>query len=538
MWALLSEVLQRPIDEVASSTVPGSVRAVLPTALSEPDRWQLLLWAAIQCALHWYDATHRGGLEAATRLSTTLHQVRRLVPFLETVADAGGARWAYLGERELASAPAPPPVPPPPPPPQASEEAPSLLLLTLFGQPLWGNLTGLELRGRPPAFTAAIPMRLLSASHQSGLPPVHAAVAQLECAVFPEHLGRRSLALVWEWFLLEVAGALPPTVLWATVNEPILRSSRPHIRAAIALLASQGRRAADDGGGGAGNISDDDVEDHVPLAESMRTGGRDARGGGGSSSQDGGGSSSRDRGGGRSSHDAAGLYSSSLSLEAALLESVLQHTQVRQLLDEMDASDEMRRLAAEEEARRPRLWDLSLGPSPSHPLPRALTVQSSPSPSPRRARSVSPPSSADSTSPRRASGGGASTSASSESASSESASSESASSERQRRGGCRAGCSRTSARTTTSSVGSIVLPPPIMPPTTIPPRSARQARAPPRREASVSHTPRRHHIGRRRGSRHRRHRRHRSDVMSRYRRERCSRRPSGRYVRASPSRSS
>ena len=66
MWALLSEVLQRPIDEVASSTVPGSVRAVLPTALSEPDRWQLLLWAAIQCALHWYDATHRGGLEAAT----------------------------------------------------------------------------------------------------------------------------------------------------------------------------------------------------------------------------------------------------------------------------------------------------------------------------------------------------------------------------------------------------------------------------------------------------------------------------------------
>ena len=40
------------------------------------------------------------------------------------------------------------------------------------------------------------------------------------------------MVLIWEWFLLEIAGAAPPAVLWTTVQEPIVAWARPRIRAA------------------------------------------------------------------------------------------------------------------------------------------------------------------------------------------------------------------------------------------------------------------------------------------------------------------
>ena len=86
-------------------------------------------------------------------------------------------------------------------------------------------------------------------------------------------------------------GAAPPAVLWATVQEPIAAWARPRIRAAEASLRSR----------------------H-------------------------GGSSSRE---GNSTGSA-----SSAGLEVALLESVLEHTQVNVLLDEMDAIDDARRVSS------------------------------------------------------------------------------------------------------------------------------------------------------------------------------------------------
>ena len=79
-----------------------------------------------------------------------------------------------------------------------------LLLRTLFGFQLWGNLnSGLELLERAPAYTTDIPTsilftctgtsRLVDASTGGG-------------ASFPEDFDRPSLVLIWEWFLLEVAG--------------------------------------------------------------------------------------------------------------------------------------------------------------------------------------------------------------------------------------------------------------------------------------------------------------------------------------------
>lgn len=42
------------------------------------------------------------------------------------------------------------------------------------------------------------------------------------------------MILIWEWYLLEVCGAAPPNVLWSTVQEPIIASTRPQIRHAEA----------------------------------------------------------------------------------------------------------------------------------------------------------------------------------------------------------------------------------------------------------------------------------------------------------------
>merc|ERR1719380_518745 len=55
-------------------------------------------------------------------------------------------------------------------------------------------------------------------------------------ACLPEATERANLALVWEWFLLEVVGAAPPALLWTTVQEPIVPSARRRIRESLAAL--------------------------------------------------------------------------------------------------------------------------------------------------------------------------------------------------------------------------------------------------------------------------------------------------------------
>jgi len=137
------------------------------------------------------------------------------------------------------SASAAPPSPPPPPPGV-------LLLGTLFGSEMYGNLGGLELHGRPPTLTPPLPERVLAACKAAPAPPSSSSGAsssppspgggrgadyaamsastaaptpsRLEGAVFAGDVTAATLTLVWEWFLLEVAGAAPPAVLWATIQ--------------------------------------------------------------------------------------------------------------------------------------------------------------------------------------------------------------------------------------------------------------------------------------------------------------------------------
>ena len=124
---------------------------------------------------------------------------------------------------------------------------PALLLGTLYGHELYGSLTGVELHGRAPSTTAAVPTRILSACGAPAPAPSATAATSAdevaprrnlpcEIARSPDELGCTSLNLVWEWFLLEVAGAMPPAALWATIQEPIAPSARRRIRAARAAL--------------------------------------------------------------------------------------------------------------------------------------------------------------------------------------------------------------------------------------------------------------------------------------------------------------
>ena len=127
---------------------------------------------------------------------------------------------------------------------------PTLLLGTLYGHELYGSLAGVELHGRAPSTTAAVPTRILSSC---GAPAPAPSATSATCATSadevaprrnlpceiarsPDELGCTSLNLVWEWFLLEVAGAMPPAALWATIQEPIAPSARRRIRAARAAL--------------------------------------------------------------------------------------------------------------------------------------------------------------------------------------------------------------------------------------------------------------------------------------------------------------
>ena len=109
---------------------------------------------------------------------------------------------------------------------------PTLLLGTLYGHELYGSLAGVELHGRAPSTTAAVPTRILSSCGAPAPAPSATCATSAnevaprrnlacEIARSPDELGCTSLNLVWEWFLLEVAGAMPPAALWATIQEPI-----------------------------------------------------------------------------------------------------------------------------------------------------------------------------------------------------------------------------------------------------------------------------------------------------------------------------
>jgi hypothetical protein len=268
LWELISEVYARPLTATAADAEDAGdddlSQGIIPAGLSDADNWELLIWAAITCAKHWFLMQATSNPQHASRYQETLQRVRWLVPFVESCRTAES--WSYLTDR--------------------SSTAGVLLLRTLFGFQLWGNLNGLELLERAPAYTTDIPTSILftcMGASTSRLVDAQAAAAAGGC--FPEDFDRASLVLIWEWFLLEVAGAAPPAVLWTTVQEPIATWARPQIRQAEAALV---RADSSDG------------------------------------------------------------------LAPRLLECVHGHTQIDRLMDEMDAVDEARAVAAarEAEARR------------------------------------------------------------------------------------------------------------------------------------------------------------------------------------------
>ena len=325
VWALMSEIYERPLEpsgggSSSSSAAPSS--APIPDGFSQADNWELLLWAVITCATDWHRVQSAANFTTAeaSRYHESLHRVRRLVPFVEVAAD-GTERWCFLSDRQLevaaplaADAPylqaagaaiEPPAAAGRPSGAAAASSSPAVLLLgTLCGFDLWGNLDGIQLRERTPTCTAILPSHLLgsclaplpqrarlaasvsSSAHAASVPP-------LQRACFPEAFERASVVLMWEWFLLEIVGAAPPAVLWATVQEPIAPLVRPRIRTAMASL-----RQAHSGS---------------PASEYRRP-----------------------------------------SLEMALLEAVEEQTQAARLLDDMDAADEARRAAAAREAQTRR----------------------------------------------------------------------------------------------------------------------------------------------------------------------------------------
>ena len=220
LWDLISEVYERPL---AAEEVAGEDQGLIPSGLSDADNWELLMWAAITCAREWFLMQATSNPQHASRYQETLQRVRRLVPFVE--ASSSSESWCFLSERRQGT---------------TDEDGVArgvLLLRTLFGFQLWGNLnSGLELLERAPAYTTDIPTsilftctgtsRLVDASTGGG-------------ASFPEDFDRPSLVLMWEWFLLEVAGAAPPAVLWSTVQEPIAAWARPRIRQAEAAIRAE-----------------------------------------------------------------------------------------------------------------------------------------------------------------------------------------------------------------------------------------------------------------------------------------------------------
>lgn len=273
LWSFISEVYGRSSEEL------GGGSPAIPSGLSDADNWELLMWAAITCAKQYYLAqVATSSPQHAFRYQETLRRVRQIVPFVKV--SAGREAWEFLAESHDTTTA------------DADGAARGVLLLrTLFGFELWGNLSGVELLGRAPTYTADIPTSILFSCTNCASTQVSSDLNGPLAASFPEDLERQTLVLVWEWFLLEVAGAAPPNVLWSTLQEPIIPLARPRIRLAEAEL-----RAV--------------PEDRPPHA----------------------------------------FYQLSLRL----LDSICDHTQVDRIMDDMDAVDAARaaEAAREAEARR------------------------------------------------------------------------------------------------------------------------------------------------------------------------------------------
>jgi hypothetical protein len=193
----------------------------IPPRLQDADHWELLMWAAIMCAKQWIRMQATSNPCHCSRFQETLQRVRRLVPFIKSSSRVES--WGLLAER-----------------PQGATDAYGvsrgvLLLNTLFGVQLWRNLSALQRFEQAAACTTNIPTQILktcTGSNKGGL-------TVIASASFAEDFERASLVLIWEWFLLEVAGAAPPAVLWTTFQEPIQAWARPQIRQAEKTLRAE-----------------------------------------------------------------------------------------------------------------------------------------------------------------------------------------------------------------------------------------------------------------------------------------------------------
>ena len=217
LWALVGEVYGRPPAPGQFSVQSSST---LPPGLSDVDHWELLVFAAITCAKQWFVVQTSRDTRHAASYQETLQRVRRLVPFI--TCSFGSEAWEFLSDRR-----------------SSSEDgiAPGMLVLNnLHGINLYGNLAGVQMLERAPVFTTLLPSSILRRCNESRqnegrrLPSLRN---------FPEEFERESLILVWDWFLLEVVGAAPPTLLWSAIREPITRLSRQRIRLAEQSLLSE-----------------------------------------------------------------------------------------------------------------------------------------------------------------------------------------------------------------------------------------------------------------------------------------------------------
>jgi hypothetical protein len=218
VWALVSEVYERPMVSEASAE---NEETVIPPRLQDADHWELLMWAAITCAKQWIRMQATSNPCHGSRYQETLQRVRRLVPFIK--GSSMVESWGFLAERSQGATHF------------HGVSRGVLLLRTLFGVQLWGNLNALELLEQAPAFTTNIPTHILNTCtgwYKGGL-------TMTASASFAEDFERASLVLIWEWFLLEVAGAAPPAVLWTTIQEPIRAWARPQIRQVEARLRAE-----------------------------------------------------------------------------------------------------------------------------------------------------------------------------------------------------------------------------------------------------------------------------------------------------------
>jgi hypothetical protein len=348
-----------------------------PVGLTDADHWEWLVWVALRCAQAWHRMS-QGDAVLGSSYHETVERARRLVLITTTRPDGGSCGWTFLTDElerrheherrherlrdgstavatAVATAVGSPRAAPSlreadtesvrgegssgggegsGAPASASSRAPGVLLLrSLLGFELWGNLDGLELREQPPRLSSLLPSRLYAQCNAlvpSAVPsdgpsavPSEAwgARARGGCASsrarFACGLDRATLTMALEWFLLDVARAAPPALLWAAVEEPITATARERIRATISALRTDGEAegVVEDGGSSDGRQGSSRSSGPRGTNPHSPSGPR-----------------------GTSPHSPT----ASPSLSSALLAHLLSQTQIERLIDEMDAADEVR----------------------------------------------------------------------------------------------------------------------------------------------------------------------------------------------------